>query len=116
MTEGAGAPYAISIGVSMLAAGLLTAPAAGAVLLGFLLLVAGLVWVVVPPMVDEFSTLGDTIEDGTTTNTIGLGGVVPSKLVLPVIPGEDAQGTPLPEPTALRGEPSRTYEPAANGG
>jgi len=58
----------------------------------------------------------DTIEDGTTTNTIGIGGVVPSKLVLPVIPGEDAQGTPLPEPTALRGEPSRTYEPAANGG
>ncbi len=30
VTEGAGAPYAISIGVSMLAAGLLTAPAAGA--------------------------------------------------------------------------------------
>ena len=41
------------------------APAAAAVLLGFLVLVAGLVWVVVPPMVDEFSTLGDTIEDGT---------------------------------------------------
>ncbi len=41
------------------------APAAAAVLLGFLALVAGLVWVVVPPMVDEFSTLGDTLQDGT---------------------------------------------------
>ena len=58
----------------------------------------------------------DTIEKGNTTNTIGLGGVIPSKLVLPVIPGEDAQGTELPGPTELRGEPNRTYEPASNGG
>ena len=58
----------------------------------------------------------DTIEKGQTTNTIGLGGAVPSKLVLPVIPGQDAQGTPLPDPTALRGEPSRDYVPAGNGG
>ena len=58
----------------------------------------------------------DTIEKGKTKNTIGLGGVIPSKLVLPVIPGEDAQGTPLPGPTALRGEPNRTYQPASNGG
>ena len=57
-----------------------------------------------------------TIEKGKTTNTIGLGGVVPSKLVLPVVPGQTAQGTPLPAPTALRGEPSRTYTPASNGG
>ena len=57
-----------------------------------------------------------TIEKGNTTNTIGLGGVIASKLVLPVIPGEDAQGTELPGPTALRGEPSRDYEPATNGG
>jgi predicted acyl esterase len=58
----------------------------------------------------------DSIEKGKTRNTIGLGGVIPSKLVLPVIPGEDAQGTPLPGPTALRGEPNRTYVPARNGG
>jgi len=58
----------------------------------------------------------DTIEKGTTTNTIGIGGAVPSKLVLPVIPGETAEGRELPPPTALRGQPSREYEPAANGG
>jgi len=58
----------------------------------------------------------DTIEKGKTKNKIGLGGVIPSKLVLPVIPGEDAQGTPLPGPTDLRGEPSRDYVPARNGG
>ncbi len=55
----------------------------------------------------------DTIEDGTTTNTIHLGA---SALVLPVLPGVTAQGTPLPAPTALRGEPNRSYVPAANGG
>jgi len=57
-----------------------------------------------------------TIERGKTRNTIGLGGVIPSKLVLPVIPGQDAQGTALPGPTALRGQPSRNYVPASNGG
>ncbi|MCB0863285.1 MAG: CocE/NonD family hydrolase [Solirubrobacterales bacterium] len=58
----------------------------------------------------------DTIEKGKTRNRIGLGGVIPSKLVLPVIPGQNAQGTPLPPATALRGEPSRTYQRASNGG
>jgi predicted acyl esterase len=58
----------------------------------------------------------DTIEKGKTKNTIGLGGVVPSKLVLPVIPGQTAEGTPLPPPTALRGQPSRPYVAASNGG
>ncbi|MBK8293573.1 MAG: CocE/NonD family hydrolase [Solirubrobacterales bacterium] len=58
----------------------------------------------------------DTIEKGKTTNTIGLGGATPSKLVLPVIPGQTAKGNPLPEPTALRGQPSRTFVPASNGG
>ena len=57
-----------------------------------------------------------TIEKGKTVNRIGLGGVIPSKLVLPVIPGQDAQGTSLPPATALRGEPSRNYVPASNGG
>ncbi|MBN8866999.1 MAG: CocE/NonD family hydrolase [Solirubrobacterales bacterium] len=57
-----------------------------------------------------------TIEKGKTVNTIGLGGVIPSRLVLPVIPGQDAQGTALPGATALRGQPSRDYVPAGNGG
>jgi predicted acyl esterase len=58
----------------------------------------------------------DTIENGQTTNTVGLGGAIPSKLVLPVIPNQTAQGQPLPAPTALRGQPSRNYRPASNGG
>jgi hypothetical protein len=36
--------------------------------------------------------------------------------VLPVVPGATAKGTPLPAPTALRGEPNRTYAAATNGG
>jgi predicted acyl esterase len=55
----------------------------------------------------------DTLEHGTTTNTIQLNG---SKLVLPVLDGTNAAGTPLPGPTALRGEPNRTYIAASNGG
>jgi hypothetical protein len=54
-----------------------------------------------------------TVDTGTATNTIELGG---SQLVLPVLPGVTAEGTPLPAPTALRGEPNRTYVPASNGG
>ena len=38
-----------------------------------------------------------------------------SKLTLPVLQGVTAP-TPLPAPTALRGQPSRAYVPAANGG
>ncbi|MBN8866998.1 MAG: CocE/NonD family hydrolase [Solirubrobacterales bacterium] len=57
-----------------------------------------------------------TIEKGKTKNTIGLGGAIPSKLVLPVIPGQTSEGNPLPSPTALRGQPSRDYVPAGNGG
>jgi hypothetical protein len=58
----------------------------------------------------------DTLEDGSITNTIGLGGKFPSKLVLPVLSGATAKGTPLPPATALRGQPSRDYETASNGG
>jgi hypothetical protein len=57
-----------------------------------------------------------TIDRGRTRNTVSLGGTRPSKLVLPVIGGATALGTPLPQPTALRGQPSRRYVPAANGG
>ena len=51
-----------------------------------------------------------------TNNTIALGGARASSLVLPVVAGATAKGTPLPAPTALRGEPNRAYKTASNGG
>ena len=57
----------------------------------------------------------DTLEDGTIINTIGLGGRVASRLVLPVLPGVSAK-TNLPPYNALRGQPWRDYVPAGNGG
>lgn len=64
----------------------------------------------------------ETIDDGNAQNTIQLGGAKPSKLVLPIIPkatwnkGGSVTVPPLPGPTALRGEPNRTFQPASNGG
>jgi predicted acyl esterase len=58
----------------------------------------------------------DTIDRGRSRTTVALGGSRPSSLVLPVIRGATAKGTPLPGPTALRGQPSRRYSPASNGG
>ena len=58
----------------------------------------------------------DTVDKGRARNRIALGGARPSKLVLPVLAGATAQGTPRPGPTALRGQPSRRYVPASNGG
>jgi putative CocE/NonD family hydrolase len=58
----------------------------------------------------------DTVDTGTTLNTVRLGGQRASRLVLPVVPGATAKGTPLPAPTALRGQPSRRYVAASNGG
>ena len=49
----------------------------------------------------------ETLDDGTRANIVGLGGAYASRLVLPVIEGATANGTPLPAPTALRGQPSR---------
>ena len=57
-----------------------------------------------------------TVDKGKTRNTFSLGGARASSLVLPVIAGATAKGTPLPGPTALRGEPNRRYAPASNGG
>jgi hypothetical protein len=54
-----------------------------------------------------------TIERGRTRNTVELGR---SALVLPVVRGATAQGTPPPAPGALRGQPARAYVPASNGG
>jgi predicted acyl esterase len=58
----------------------------------------------------------DSVDRGRTRNTISLGGAAGSRLVLGVLRGATAGGTPLPAPTALRGQPSRAYVPAANGG
>lgn len=57
-----------------------------------------------------------TVDNGNARNTVALGGARASSLVLPVVAGATAKGTPLPGPTALRGQPSRAYVPAANGG
>jgi hypothetical protein len=57
-----------------------------------------------------------TIDHGRTRNTIALGGARALRLALPVVPRATAGGTPLPAPTALRGQPSRRYAPASNGG
>jgi hypothetical protein len=57
-----------------------------------------------------------TVDRGRTQNTIALGGASASKLVLPVVAGATAKGTPLPAATALRGEPNRRYVAASNGG
>jgi len=57
-----------------------------------------------------------TVDKGNTRNTIALGGARASSLVLPVLAGATAKGTPLPPATALRGEPSRAYTAASNGG
>jgi len=57
-----------------------------------------------------------TVDSGSTLNTISLGGSKASKLVLSAVAGSTAKGTPLPAPTALRGEPTRDYRPASNGG
>jgi uncharacterized protein len=58
----------------------------------------------------------DTIDKGRARNTVRLGGARASSLVLPVVAGATAQGTPLPGATALRGQPSRAYAAASNGG
>ena len=57
-----------------------------------------------------------TVDKGHTNNTVALGGARASSLVLPVVAGANAKGTPLPAPTALRGEPNRAYKTASNGG
>ena len=57
-----------------------------------------------------------TVDRGRTRNTVALGGRLASKLVLPVVAGATAHGTPLPPATALRGQPSRRYAVASNGG
>jgi hypothetical protein len=57
-----------------------------------------------------------SVDAGSTLNTIALGGAKASKLVLSAVAGSTAKGTPLPGATALRGQPTRNFVPASNGG
>jgi hypothetical protein len=57
-----------------------------------------------------------TIDHGNAHNKVALGGARASSLVLPVLSGATAKGTPLPGATSLRGEPNRAYKAASNGG
>jgi hypothetical protein len=50
------------------------------------------------------------------SNTAAPGGSRASSLVLPVLTEATANRTPLAVPPPLRGQPSRTYVPASNGG
>ena len=61
----------------------------------------------------EFSQgLGRGID---ATVEVGYGKGMPSRLVLPVVPGVSVP-TGFPPCPGLRGQPCRTYEPAGNGG
>jgi uncharacterized protein len=57
-----------------------------------------------------------SVDHGQTHNTIELGGTRPSFFTAPIVLGATAAGHPLPGPTALRGEPNRSYAAASNGG
>jgi hypothetical protein len=58
----------------------------------------------------------ESISNG-ETNTLSLGGAKPSSVNLPFISGAVIPtGKTLPGPTALRGQPSRDYAAASNGG
>jgi hypothetical protein len=57
-----------------------------------------------------------SVDRGRARTTIALGGRGAARLVLPIVRGLTAQGTPLPAPSALRGQPSRAFRPASNGG
>jgi predicted acyl esterase len=57
-----------------------------------------------------------TIDDGSAENKIAIGGNRPSSLILPVLNGTTAKGTPLPTAGSLRAQPTREYETASNGG
>jgi uncharacterized protein len=52
---------------------------------------------------------------GSVTDTLGLGGVRPSALVLPIVPGL-TPSDPQPACPSLRGQPCRPYQPAQNAG
>lgn len=71
---------------------------------------------VTAPGGDRPGWLLDTISAG-ETNTLSFGGLKASSINLPFITGAKIPSDrPLPAPTALRGQPTRTYRSATNGG
>src|SRR2546426_752503 len=59
-------------------------------------------------------SFGETDPAGQAQVAIGYGRKMPSRLILPVVPGVSAP-TGLPPCPGLRGEPCRDYQPFANG-
>jgi predicted acyl esterase len=59
-------------------------------------------------------SFGETQPAGQARIAIGYGKTMPSRLMLPVVPGDPAP-TGLPPCPGLRGEPCRDYQPFANG-
>jgi predicted acyl esterase len=55
-----------------------------------------------------------TVPTGTSHVSIAFSPTMPSFVVLPVVPGVDAQGTSQPPCPGLRNEPCRTYTPLTN--
>jgi hypothetical protein len=58
-------------------------------------------------------SFGETDPAGQANVAIGYGGTMPSRLLLPVIPGVSTS-TALPPCPGLRGEPCRDYQPFTN--
>ena len=58
-------------------------------------------------------SFGQTVPSGTATVSIEFSPSMPSKLVLPVVPGVQVP-TSLPACPSLRNEPCRTYQPIVN--
>jgi hypothetical protein len=55
-----------------------------------------------------------TVPRGTSNVSVALSPTMPSSVVLPVVPGVDAQGTAQPPCPGLRNEPCRSYTPIVN--
>jgi uncharacterized protein len=60
-------------------------------------------------------SFASTVPKGHATVTLAYSRKMPSRLILPLVPGV-AVPTPLPPCPGLRGEPCRTYQPLANRG
>jgi hypothetical protein len=58
-------------------------------------------------------SFAQTIPAGSATVTIGHGPKLPSRVILPVVPGVSVP-TGLPPCPGLRGEPCRAYQPYVN--
>jgi hypothetical protein len=55
-------------------------------------------------------SFANTVPSGRASVTVGHGATMPSRLILPVVPGVNVP-TGLPPCPGLRGEPCRPYQP-----